>query len=339
MMMENKNNFGFLRLFFAFLVIVSHSPELLDGNRTRELLTMLFGTISFGVLAVDGFFLISGYLILKSFQNSSSIKNYFIKRCLRIYPAFIVATLFSIFIIAPLSGGEILSRIEVLEWFKSFARVVVLKMPHIDEVFVNNHYQVLNGSMWTIRLEFICYLLIPTIFYLKLLNKKYYLSITILSLILFLMLNPEVERFDMLVLGRLFFVFLVGGCFYFYQEKIRWNLIFTMLSIIGLLLCLSHKFFAELGVIFFGGYLLFNFALNYKNRFLNGIGGKTDISYGVYLYAWPVQSLFVQYQPSIAPYQLTLVTLMVVVPLSYLSFMLIEKPCMGLKNKWRLKMI
>ena len=56
MQIENhKNNFGFLRLFLATLVIVSHSPIILDHSTNREILTRIFGTISLGQLAVDGF--------------------------------------------------------------------------------------------------------------------------------------------------------------------------------------------------------------------------------------------------------------------------------------------
>jgi peptidoglycan/LPS O-acetylase OafA/YrhL len=50
---NRNNNFGFLRLLFAALVVVSHSPELVDGNTSREILTQIFGTMSFGGIAVD----------------------------------------------------------------------------------------------------------------------------------------------------------------------------------------------------------------------------------------------------------------------------------------------
>ena len=87
---ERKNNFGFLRLLFATMVVVSHSPELLDGNRSREILTRLFGTMSFGEVGVHGFFIISGYLITKSFVESRSTGSYLTKRFLRIFPGYLV---------------------------------------------------------------------------------------------------------------------------------------------------------------------------------------------------------------------------------------------------------
>lgn len=73
---RHDNNFGVLRLAFAFMVIVAHSFELIDGNRSREPLTRIFGTISFGELGVDGFFIVSGYLITQSLGRSSTFLSY-----------------------------------------------------------------------------------------------------------------------------------------------------------------------------------------------------------------------------------------------------------------------
>jgi peptidoglycan/LPS O-acetylase OafA/YrhL len=57
------------------MVIVSHSIELVDGKRLREPLTQVFGSVSSGEFGVDGFFLVSGYLITQSFETSRSIAD------------------------------------------------------------------------------------------------------------------------------------------------------------------------------------------------------------------------------------------------------------------------
>jgi peptidoglycan/LPS O-acetylase OafA/YrhL len=81
----------------AIAVIVGHTPELLDGNRSREPFTRLFGVLSLGEVAVDGFFLISGYLLTSSLLSNPSLRRYFVHRITRIYPGFLVAFFFCVF--------------------------------------------------------------------------------------------------------------------------------------------------------------------------------------------------------------------------------------------------
>ncbi len=334
---EHKNNFGFLRLLLATLVIVSHSPEIIDQNRSREILTSIFGTISFGELAVDGFFLISGYLILKSYYASHSVKDYFYKRILRIYPAFVVASCICLLIVAPIYTG--LNLTEVIspnEWPKHIFGMLTLAMPKLEHY----PYIALNGSMWTIWIEFMCYVSIPVFYFLGLHNKKMYLLSLLVVAIIYLFTQITNWNLWLPYVGldfhhstRLLAAFLVGGVFHLYQDKIEWKYTYSLLAFIGLLISLHFRVFAEIGLFIFGGYLLFNFALNYKNKFLNSIGMKTDISYGVYLYAWPVQILILKYAPTINPHVMTLWTICLAATLGYLSWIFIEKPFIQLKKK------
>lgn len=335
-----NNNFGFLRLLLASLVVVSHSSELLDQNRSREILTNIFGTISFGEMAVDGFFLISGYLILKSFLSSSTLKGYLLKRVLRIYPGFIAASFFCIFVLIPLSGEmHLLLNTSPSDWFSTIRRMLALETPEVP----NTQYPTLNGAMWSIWLEFVCYLCIPIVYITKFNKPKTYCVLAIMMALIFLYTQISGKniwlsyvKLDLHHTSRLMFAFLVGGLFYLFRTKVVWDKQLTTISMLLLLISLNFKNTAEIGLMTFGAYLLFNFALNYKNKFLSSIGGKVDISYGVYLYAWPVQIYVIKYYPQVNLYVLMLATLIAASIFGYLSWIFVEKPFIKLKGKFDL---
>lgn len=143
-----------LRLLLAGCVIFAHSPELIDGNRLREPLTMLGLPFSLAEAAVRGFFILSGFLITASWVRQPELLTFMRKRVLRIYPAFILCMVVCL-AIAPFVGGQI-------EWKRDIVRVIILHPPTI-EVFPGTHYPVLNGASWTIMFEFACYLTVALV--------------------------------------------------------------------------------------------------------------------------------------------------------------------------------
>lgn len=341
-MSPNKSNsFGALRLLFAVLVILSHSPDLIDGNPNREILYHLAGTMTLGVIAVDGFFLISGYLICQSFCNSKDTWSYLIKRVLRIYPAFVVIWVISVFVITPLAGGwQLVNDINASNWVRMFVKIFALSQPHVEGVFSGNHHQTLNGSMWTIRYEFLCYLSISLIAAIGLTKRN------IMLLILFFLSLHMVIKFtginyaidvpfpiSMARFSRLFAAFLIGIAYYQFRDLIVWSKKISTICCLLIAIFIFSPLFAELAILLFGSYLLFNFAFNSNNQFIQKIGTKNDISYGVYIYAWPVQSLMVQHYPAISPWALSTITIIVVALLGYVSWIMVERPFINLKKK------
>ena len=334
---HQPNSFGFLRLMFATMVIASHSPELIDGNRSREILTRLFGTLSFGELGVHGFFLISGYLITKSYVTSAGMSAYLGKRLLRIYPGYVASFLICWLVVGPLAGGHVPfgDGLAGQIW-----RLLTLGLPERDGAFAGLHYPSLNGSMWTIAYEFRCYLLVALLGWLGVLRRKVlYGTLTgvlaVLMLIDFDVPVPGVlvgllgsVRYDM----QFFTLFFCGGCFYVFRDHIRLN---GRTATVAALLLAGVMFvgpLADLAVGVFGGYLLFWFAFSVTAAPLSRIGGRIDLSYGLYLYAWPVQSLIIQNAGPISPWLLFAIATPLAGVLGYASWRLVEQPFLRLKG-------
>lgn len=341
-----QNNFGALRLLFAGLVILSHCPEQLDVNQSRELLHRVFGTVDFGDLAVDGFFLISGYLITMSYYQLNSIKHFFVRRCLRIFPGFAVASLVSIFVFVPISGGwELISNFSLAEWAKIPFRIFTLKQPWVEGAFQSTKdpsiFYRLNSPMWTIQMELICYFTVPLFAFLGLHHKKRFLMVTALTMAVyfyFIVLRVHYHQevsFFTFNLARLLTAFFVGAGIYLFKDIIVWNQKIAIACAILLLLVFSNRYLAEPALMLLGGYLLFNFALNFKNPLFNAIGTKTDLSYGVYLYAWPIQMVIMMRYPDISPWVLSAYVFAIATMCAFVSWNLVEKPFMQMKKYYK----
>ena len=338
---RDGNNFNFLRLVLAALVLFSHSFAL-TGRGHLEPLVRVSGTLSLGALAVDGFFLLSGFLIARSWTQTPQVGTYLKKRLLRIYPGFIVAFAFCILILGLLASsspdyfGQLHPKNLVL-------RALLLQEPAAPAVFRGQLYPVLNGAMWTIAYEFRCYLLVLFLGLLGFTRRKYlWLAATLLLMAIYPW-RPEAGSFDFAqsfyILGRpgplirLTMIFMAGGCFYLFAHRIHFRAATALLCAPLLVAAMiwSNRF-AELAVAALGGYLLFWFAFLEIPQ-LDRFKRAPDISYGLYLYGWPAQKLVLLLYPVITPLPLFVLALPIAAVLGYVSWQIIEKPALQLKRR------
>jgi peptidoglycan/LPS O-acetylase OafA/YrhL len=316
------------------MVIISHSAEMIDGDRSREPLTRLFGTLSFGGFGVDIFFLISGYLITKSYLSSGNL-YYFIKRTNRIYPGFLVAYLISIVVVAPLAGIRLMS-LTPAEWGDTIYRAFRLGAPGLAGAFASEHYHFLNAPMWTISYEFRCYLFVMLIGALGIYKRRtafLALPAVFLGLYIFVFYGPKLSLgtnfVTQLLIGdldsffRFMFVFACGASFYLFEDKIKYTGMGAIVSTLALVACMFSAKLAEPALCTLGAYSLFYLA--FKAKHVN-INNSYDISYGVYLYAWPISALTILYYPAITPVYLFCSTLLLALAAGTASWFLIEKP-------------
>lgn len=332
---DRKNNFGVLRLLFANLVVYYHSYFLIDGGAQRDILYRVSGTLPVGTLAVGGFFLISGYLVIKSYTNSVSVKDYLVKRLLRIWPGYAVAFLISLFVVAPLGGAK-LTNSDVL---KNVSCFLTFQAPCVDGVFYGLGQQKVNGSMWTISYEVRCYILVILVGACGFLrDRRKFLVLTVcLGLAVFLPLNIKlpfsrvlgVLSADVFLIG----LFCAGGVFYLYRDRIRFRLPY---AVIALPICFGLQFnqaTAEIALMTAGAYILFYFATRKSDNFIGRFTEKTDLSYGIYLYSFPIQQLILWWDRDVGMYKLLGISVVSAWVLGAVSWYAVERPALGLKPR------
>ncbi|MDR3458781.1 MAG: acyltransferase [Verrucomicrobiae bacterium] len=337
-----SNNFNVLRLLFASLVILSHSSALIDGDSHRDILMWLFHTETLGGVAVDGFFLISGFLIVQSWRSNPWLPDFIKNRVLRIYPAFVFASLLSALVVGPLGSdpGVYFGQFSGWQYVKS---VCLLNMPVVPTVFAGQPFQFVNGSLWTITYEFRCYLLAALlglcgVFYRRWCWAVLTAGVIVMALVLDVLNRIpflrwlEVVTVNPVELAKFFAFFSAGGFFYMFRDRIPRQSIWALVAIAILISCLFWARTAEIALATAGAYLLFWFAFA-RVPWLERFQTCPDISYGVYLYGWPAQKLLLWYLPWLTPWLLFPAALGASCLAGWLSWHWVERPFLSLKRR------
>ncbi|WP_394255892.1 acyltransferase family protein [Pseudoclavibacter helvolus] len=321
------NSLNFLRLCLAAAVILGH-PWTIGGFENSPFPEP-------GTWAVNGFFAISGYLIAGS-RMRTALPGFLWRRALRILPAFWACLIVTAFVVAPLAAAWAGERYEL----GSSLRYVIsnfalsIQQTGIDATLQNVPLaDIWNGSLWTLVYEFAAYVFAALMLTVPLLRKHaVWVLAALLSVVIVLQpiaLGPlAVTQLVAVNVLRLGVFFVAGMLLYFLSDRIR----LTWWPFIVALVLLSAL--TGLGLSEHYGQLPYGYALLWLGaRMRIPIGRDNDISYGLYIWAWPVQQLLVLAgAQALGPWLSALLALVCTLPLAWLSWKAIEEPAMRLRH-------
>ncbi|MDO5052058.1 MAG: acyltransferase [Pseudoclavibacter sp.] len=345
-----SNSIGFLRWLMAFAVIFSHAGPLAGFYGGADLGVQISSEQSLGGVAVAGFFFFSGFLITNSRMGSSTILRYFWRRALRIFPAFWLALLTTVFVLAPIAWIRETGSIDGY-WDARHESPLTY--------FVNNMWLDLgqrniagmgfslpfahhggydwNGSAWTLLYEFRAYILVGVLGLFGLLANRRLGALCALAIILLNALTWT--GYDMAAVSPalddpfnvMFFApFAFGMLMALYGDRI---VIDDRVAIAALL---AAGFAYATGGWNVWGQYGFCYALMWfavRATRLRNWEKYGDFSYGIYIFAWPLMqfaAFFGLHRAGWLVYHLVIVAACHLA--AFGSWHLIEKPAMSLKN-------
>lgn len=350
----NRNNLDLIRFLLATSVIVCHCyVTYYDWERFVEFEPFMKwsgGKISIGSAAVNFFFVISGFLIVRSYEHSAAFWEFLKKRMLRIYPGFIAVFILGFLVFAPIghmnewSVDAYIWFLKSVRWKREIAYMLSLQAPDGVRYFANLPSSGLNASLWTIQYEFICYLLVPALAFLGFTKSKLWFIIALLiSYVLFGLQSlgyifPWEQSPKGGIIGnpyfypRFFTYFLSGTFTYIYRNILPRSVWLMIFSLVLFLLAFKFRLFDIVWPLS-GTYLLFYFAYPPEMIFPN-FAKHGDFSYGIYLYGWPLQQLVMLFLGSyLNVYTFFVVVYPIILVFSLLSWKLIESPALKLKKR------
>jgi peptidoglycan/LPS O-acetylase OafA/YrhL len=336
--LARANNFDFLRVTLATLVIFSHSCQLLSGQLAADpLYRLMHSQMSGGALAVNFFFVLSGFLVVKSWEQSRTSSDFARKRFLRIYPGFAMVLAFCVFIVGPLGGANLQTYFTSPKTYKFFEMLLLRPNSTLPQVFTwLPNSGVVNASLWTIRFELICYIAVLVLGIGGVLTRRTLLLIAFI--LAYTWFNRGSGRpLSVPFLGslaefpRLITYFLSGAVFYLYRDLIPHSRKWLLVSVAAL--AASHAHGLSLTLPIFGTYTVFYAAFSHTFR-MHHVARWGDFSYGLYLYAYPVQQLLVQHFGTATPaFLLFVLSFAITLALAVLSWHFVERPCLRLKPR------
>lgn len=337
---NHQNNIGTLRFIGAFMVLFGHSFNLSSPGLTDPVSRLISYYMPWyqplQTLGVILFFGISGYLVTKSYLNKNNVLEYLFARCMRIYPALVAAVIFCVLVIG--LGHTTLPALDYLQhpitkqysWVNSTLVSVRFTLPGVfeDLPFKGG----VNGSLWTLPVEFRLYLVVAILGMLGIFSRRWLFNIVVLSgavgFVYGLKWIPPLlaPQAPYLVIS-----FLLGMFFCMNGKRIVPD---GKTLVILLLLSVAAWHWNKWGIYNYVSLAAFIIAVLYLGLYcpvkLPPLDRFGDFSYGLYLYAFPIQQTLIGWVGPGRPWTIVVLSLFCALFMAVLSWYWIEKPAMGI---------
>lgn len=326
------NHFNLIRMIAASGVLVAHAFPISLGEGATEPLQLWLNGTSLGTVCVYIFFVISGFFITKSFDRSPNLHRFIYARVLRVYPALLVVLLVTVF------GGALLTTAPSGPYWQDSFFYVLRNLSLFDlqydltGVFDANPFgPAINGSLWTLVHEVACYVGVFLLGVIGLLRHRVAMVVLLLAITFLQFLAPLLPVPDrVLSFLKLALPFAVGTAFYIWRDNIPLHKSIGFALVLTVVLAFPTPIFNITFVVCLS-YWVFLLGLSHSPALLN-YNRLGDYSYGVYIYAFPIQQC-VAFGGITNPILNMMIALPLTLGCAVLSWHLIEKPALSLVKR------
>jgi peptidoglycan/LPS O-acetylase OafA/YrhL len=325
------NLFDLLRIVAASAVIFSHHFHITSTPSPAWLYSNMVGGV-----AVMTFFTISGYLVTLSWLRQPQVSTFLLKRFLRIWPGVLFAVLTNIFlfglIFTSLPAADFLVHPETTHYFRNL--LLIKHYSDLPGVFENNPFKyVMNGPLWTLPMESLCYMVLAGVGALNVLRSRRFACLVGLTYLGFFLtarnadLTGEMRHWfeysAYFTYGALIAVF--HKEFHAYAGRLL-----LLLTPLAAGLFFGFRLEHSAGLLLLPPLLVFVGSLNVPAMAFLQRGG--DPSFGIYLYGYPVQQSVYALWPDLPFLPSLLLSIALATVAGYASWHLVESPALRFKR-------
>lgn len=331
------NNVLALRYLAAAAVILFHSFALTD-RWTEEPLWARLPPLNLGIVGVAAFFVLSGMLVTQSWVARPTLKAFLAARALRIYPALVAATLVTIALAGASIAAPWREQLASPDTWRYLVRTAtaVGGIDTLPGAFAANPFpQAVNGSLWTLPVEVRLYLLVALAGFVGLLVRPRAWLAACAGLVALALtwpagvpLEPNTEGARLAA-----FLFLLGSLACAWRRRLPLSLPVAAALLAAIVVDPGGAMRGGPGFAVALAYLVLVAGWHPALRF-ERFARAPDWSYGLYVYAFPIQQTIVRLDPDIAPLRLFFASFAATLIAAALSWRLLEAPALRLKSRF-----